>query len=256
MNSMKDFPNNPFATSSLNEEAEEEEEEEEVRHRACSEKLNRQGFLVAEPEQDEETLELVDEYGFPVQPDPIELDHIFERVERVRSNTITDFASEQFSASFSDAGDLVDTMEEGNNDDVVKGQADDYVESRSSFKEGSVSKNIEDIDKKEHTDVKLNRASVTEVFQFGHGPKKWCGLLLGLLCAAISGCVYPVMAFVLSNTFQVLSAPTSDQFREDIKEMAFMFMILGVVGAVSVTTQVTLLETAAEEVRLHSLCSL
>ncbi len=224
---MDGFPNNPFAPSSLN------EQEGAQRHHHDGEKLNREGFLIVEPE--EVTLELVDEDGFLVPPDPIELDHIFERVERVRSSTKADFMS------FPE--DLDDKMEEGND---YTAQANDSADL---FKEKDISKNIDDDNIKNHRDSKLKRASVIQVFQFGRGPKKWWGLLLGLICAAISGCIYPVMAFVLSNTFRVLSVPTSDEFREDIKQMAFIFMILGVVGAVSVTTQITLLETAAEEVR-------
>ena len=229
---MDDFPTNPFAPSSLN-----EQKGAHQRHHHDGEKLNREGFLVVEPEEDDVTLELVDEDGFLVPPDPIELDHIFERVERVRSNTKADFML------FPE--DVNDKMEEGNDDTVQADNSDDLL------KEKDISKNMDDDDdnRKEHQDSKLNRASVIQVFQFGRGPKKWWGLLLGLLCAAISGCIYPVMAFVLSNTFRVLSVPTSDEFREDIKQMAFIFMILGVVGAVSVTTQITLLETAAEEVR-------
>jgi preprotein translocase subunit Sss1 len=234
---MDDFPNNPFA-SSLNDES---------RH-YHGDKLNRAGFLVAEPEWDEGTLELVDEDGFVVPPDPIELDHIFERVERVHSSNANDrFTSEQFAASFSE--DLDDKMTEDGNDDTVQ-KIDDTVSSESFTEEGSASVNVEVVNKQEHVDKQLNRASVKEVFQFGSGPKKWGGLVLGLICAAISGLVYPVMAFVLSNTFRVLSAPTSDEFRGDIKEMAFIFMILGVVGFVSVATQITLLEIAAEEVRV------
>ena len=233
---MDDFPNNPFA-SSLNDES---------RH-YHGDKLNRAGFLVAEPEWDEGTLELVDEDGFVVPPDPIELDHIFERVERVHSSNANDrFTSEQFAASFLE--DLDDKMLEADKYDTV--QIDETVASESFTKEGSASMKVEDVNKQEHVDKQLNRASVMEVFQFGSGRKKWGGLVLGLICAAISGCIYPVMAFALSNTFRVLSAPTSDEFRGDIKEMAFIFMILGVVGFVSVATQITLLEIAAEEVRV------
>lgn len=100
--------------------------------------------------------------------------------------------------------------------------------------------------KKEHQ--KQHRAGIMQVFQFGDGPKKWCGLLLGMFCAAISGCVYPFMAFLLSNTFQVLSVPTSDEFRENIRELSFAFMIIGAVAFCSVAMQIVLLETAAEEV--------
>ena len=233
---MDDFPINPFA-SSLNDES---------RH-YHGDKLNRAGFLVAEPEWDEGTLELVDEDGFVVPPDPIELDHIFERVERVHSSNANDrFTSEQFAASFLE--DLDDKMLEEDKDDTV--QIDETVASESFTKEGSASMEVEGVNKQEHADKQLNRASVKEVFQFGSGPKKWGGLVLGLICAAMSGCIYPVMAFALSNTFRVLSAPTSDDFRGDIKEMAFIFMILGVVGFVSVATQITLLEIAAEEVRV------
>jgi preprotein translocase subunit Sss1 len=225
-----------------------DEEEARNNHHHAIEKLNRDGFLVADSSEWDEGLDLVDEDGFPVPPDPNELDHIFERVERCHKNSKLEDSnmSGMFEVSFSE--DLAEEVQECN-DDVV--QIDNTGESQFSIQEGSASRSIEkevDTDVK-HKDKELSRATVIEVFQFGRGSKKWYSLLPGLTCAAISGCIYPAVAFVLSNTFRVLSAPTSDEFREDIKQMAFTFMLLGVIGFVSVMTQVTLLETAAEEVR-------
>ena len=93
------------------------------------------------------------------------------------------------------------------------------------------------------------RASVREVFQFGQGSKKWCCLILGIMCSTLLGCIPTFDAFLVSSTLQVLSGPTSDQlFKDDLKEKAFMFMAVGAVDFVLALSQIVLLEAAAEEV--------
>jgi ATP-binding cassette subfamily B (MDR/TAP) protein 1 len=88
-------------------------------------------------------------------------------------------------------------------------------------------------------------ASFREVFSFGSGPKKRVGLILGIMCAILSGCIYPALAFILATTLKTLSVPTSDDFLKDIRRIAFIFMGLGAFAFLSMTAQSTLLETAA-----------
>ena len=155
-----------------------------------------------------------------------------------------------------DAEDDVQSKEEAifreaSEEGDIEMQQSDNVEDYSSPKPGELSSATSRSNSNQASDQnqKRQRVGVFEVFQFGQGPKKWCGLSLGLTFAAISGCVYPIMAFVLSTTFRVLSVPTADQFMGDIRELAFIFMGIGAVAFVSVTAQINLLEVAAEEVK-------
>lgn len=92
-------------------------------------------------------------------------------------------------------------------------------------------------------------APASAVFSaFGRTPKVILYRLLGVFCAAISGSVYPVMAFYFSKSFEELGASAdSNDFLSDIVEMLIIFVILGAVGFVFLVCQSFFLEIAASE---------
>mmetsp|Transcript_3513 Transcript_3513/g.8954 ORF Transcript_3513/g.8954 Transcript_3513/m.8954 type:complete len:1406 (+) Transcript_3513:103-4320(+) len=165
-------------------------------------------------------LDQVEDDGVTARPSPTELPHTFKAEE------------EELAEEDGEVIDFKTSVYEGDVDINVPRSKDQQNNIDSTSKKG----------KEEQP-----RAGVMDVFQFGHGPKKWCGLGLGLLCATISGLVYPFMAFLLSTTFQVLSAPTSDEFRDNIRYLAFRFIIVGVIAFSSVMAQIVLLEISADE---------
>jgi hypothetical protein len=71
-------------------------------------------------------------------------------------------------------------------------------------------------------------ASVRDVLSFGTGHKKRICLILGFVCSFVSGCVFPVMAFLFARSFEDLGASTSnDDFLAQVRELAYNFMVLG-----------------------------
>lgn len=246
-------------------------------HRARKKLLDHDGFLVEQSsdppgvtlsERDNQAnvltgenvkeMELVDDKGFIVPPTSSEIEHVFERAEQVHSPPHVDLVGDRKSSSFG-TEDVEDTAEVGRGADaeqrdVEAQEIEDEAAKTETYKDkgddvGRPLKEQEsNLDSSATGTSKEEHVTVRQVFQFGSGPKKNCGLALGLLCAAVSGLVYPVMAYILSNTFRVLSVPTSDQFKDDIKELAYTFMVVGAISAGSVMAQITLLETAAEEV--------
>ena len=52
---------------------------------------------------------------------------------------------------------------------------------------------------------------------------------LGVVCASISGMIFPALAFLFSNSFADLSGDNTagDSFLKTIRELAYSFMILG-----------------------------
>jgi len=86
-------------------------------------------------------------------------------------------------------------------------------------------------------------ASLSEVYSFGEG-KFW--YVFGGMCAsAVTGCVFPAMAYVFADSFEQLAATTDGDFLADIRGIAYTFMVLGVVAFTFMTLQSALLETAA-----------
>ena len=77
-------------------------------------------------------------------------------------------------------------------------------------------------------EVEKPLASIRDVFSFGTGHKKRICLILGLACSFVSGCVFPVMAFLFARSFQDLGASTSnDDFLAQVRELSYTFMVLG-----------------------------
>ncbi|KAL9186963.1 hypothetical protein ACHAXT_010683 [Thalassiosira profunda] len=214
--------------------------------------LDRAGFIV--PRDDDapnEAVDLLDDDGFPVPPSTSELEHAFERAERVRGDPavpecfIDKAVGEQPIDGARDVEAAVAVQRPAHQHKLgIKAQTTEYE-----YDEGGKDGDKEDKESgipSEHL-AKHYKVSLRQVFQFGEGPRKWGGLTFGLACAAVTGMVYPAMAFVLSSTFRVLSVPGSDQFRDDIRELAFIFMIIGAIAFAMTAAQITLLETAAEE---------
>jgi ATP-binding cassette subfamily B (MDR/TAP) protein 1 len=89
-------------------------------------------------------------------------------------------------------------------------------------------------------------ASIRDVFSFGEGRKKRICLVLGFACSFVSGCVFPVMAFLFARSFQDLVGSVSDDnFLAQVRELAYSFMVLGAVAFAAMSGQATLLETSA-----------
>ncbi|KAG7369599.1 efflux ABC transporter permease/ATP-binding protein [Nitzschia inconspicua] len=89
-------------------------------------------------------------------------------------------------------------------------------------------------------------ASIHEVFSYGTGWIKVSCLTLGFLLAMISGAVAPTMVFYFAKAFQDLVAdPQDERFMEQVKELAFTFLVLGVIAFCSLCGYATLLETSA-----------
>lgn len=70
-------------------------------------------------------------------------------------------------------------------------------------------------------------ASIRQVFSFGKAQTK--GLLcLGFIFAAISGAVGPFMVFYFAKMYSKMSGdPTTDEFMDNVKELAYTFLVLG-----------------------------
>ena len=73
-----------------------------------------------------------------------------------------------------------------------------------------------------------NVATIRQVFSFGSGPKKNFGILIGCLSAMVAGAVGPFMIFYFASVFSDLVAdPTTDEFLDNVKELAYIFLVLG-----------------------------
>lgn len=108
---------------------------------------------------------------------------------------------------------------------------------------------IIDPDLKEEKDKKKDEplASARQVFSFGAGRKKRVCLTLGLICSFISGCIFPLMAFLFAKSFEDLGASAeSEDFLKEIRKLAFYFMGLGGAAFVFMSGQAAFLETAAD----------
>ena len=107
--------------------------------------------------------------------------------------------------------------------------------------------NRADADAKAAADHDKPLASVREVFSFGAGRKKRTCLVLGVICAICSGAVFPAVAFFFSRSFQALGASTSNEdFLQQVRRLAFTFIILGGLSFVFAMGNSTFFETAAD----------
>lgn len=89
-------------------------------------------------------------------------------------------------------------------------------------------------------------SSARQVFSFGAGRKKRVCLTLGLICSFVSGCIFPLMAFLFAASFEKLGASaTGDDFLTEVRKVAYYFMGLGVGAFIFMSGQACFLETAA-----------
>lgn len=92
-------------------------------------------------------------------------------------------------------------------------------------------------------------ASLSELFSLSTAkPRTRPFLAIGLIGAFISGCVYPAVAFYFAAVFEKFVVPTgADAFMDGIREMAYAFMILGVILFAAMSAQNTMLDAAAAD---------
>ena len=71
-------------------------------------------------------------------------------------------------------------------------------------------------------------ASIRDVYSFGKG-KFWL-IAGGLVCSAVTGCVFPAMVFVFATSFQELGgSPSQTDFLDGVRGVAYSVMVLGYV---------------------------
>lgn len=91
-------------------------------------------------------------------------------------------------------------------------------------------------------------ATVQEVFFFIPNRRTKIYIGVGLFFACCSGVIFPALAWLFSGSFSDLSASVdSEEYLRIIRNLAFSFMILGVVAFMLMSLQSLLLELAATE---------
>ena len=118
--------------------------------------------------------------------------------------------------------------------------------------ERAVEKSVEDSkeskDNKNENSLKpVEMATLGQLFSFAK-TRKIRGLIgLGVVGAIVSGLVLPSTAYLFARVFSDLSGDVTDgdDFLEKVRNLAFTFMVLGVILFVSMSSQATFMETAA-----------
>ena len=82
-------------------------------------------------------------------------------------------------------------------------------------------------------------ASASDVFSFTLNFKTKLYVVGGIFFAVISGCVFPVMAWLLSDSFTDLLETIETNSRDKIRDMAFHFIGLGYVNKASDRQHIT-----------------
>jgi ABC transporter transmembrane region len=90
-------------------------------------------------------------------------------------------------------------------------------------------------------------ATIQEVYSFVPNTRTKVLIAVGFFFACCSGVVFPAMAWIFSGSFSDLSASTDEEYMRGIRNLAFSFMVLGLVAFVFMTMQALLLELAATE---------
>eukprot|EP00980_Cylindrotheca_fusiformis_P030055 scaffold24289_cov147-Cylindrotheca_fusiformis.AAC.1 len=123
---------------------------------------------------------------------------------------------------------------------------------------GAKDKNsIKDVGKEEDTiattsDKKKDSdplATVREVFSFAQTNKVKVWIAIGTFCAAVTGCTFPAMAWIFSDSFQRLSGADVPEFdfMAEMRELAFQLLVLGAIICLFMTLSAGLLEASATE---------
>lgn len=91
-------------------------------------------------------------------------------------------------------------------------------------------------------------AKPLEVFsKFGRTSKVKGLRFTGITFAILSGTVYPLMAYFFARSFEDLGAQLDGNYMAKIRELAFIFMALGLVGFIFLTGQALCMEIAAAD---------
>jgi len=107
------------------------------------------------------------------------------------------------------------------------------------------------VNKKEKDELET-LATYSDVFTaFGNTSKVRTCRIIGVFFAAAAGLCYPAMVFFFAKVFEDIGSPSSaETFMEDVRQIVFSFLILGVVGFVAILLQSSLMELAAAEATL------
>ena len=74
-------------------------------------------------------------------------------------------------------------------------------------------------------------ATIRQLFSFAESKTTKVYIAIAFLFAVVSGAVMPAMAFYTAQAFEKLSgSPSSDGFMGTVREVCFIFMVLGVLG--------------------------
>jgi ABC-type multidrug transport system fused ATPase/permease subunit len=127
-------------------------------------------------------------------------------------------------------------------------EVDDVMQSSNGKKSSFLSSSMEsagDHDKESASAVP-QLASISDVFSYGDGWIKFVCLTLGFFLAMVSGAVAPALIFYFAKAFEELVAdPQDEEFMKQIRELAYTFLVLGVIAFCSLCGYATLLETSA-----------
>ena len=92
------------------------------------------------------------------------------------------------------------------------------------------------------------RATVRDVFSFAETRRIRLCMAGSFAAACVSGASLPAIAFYFAKAFMDLARSTSsDDFMSSVRNIAYVFMVLGAIICVSMTIQAALQETAAGE---------
>ena len=115
----------------------------------------------------------------------------------------------------------------------------------------SATSNASETSKKETKEKPEGVASLSEVFSFGFGPRQKLLFTTGVLGSCVSGSVFPALAFFFAKVFEELSGDASSEaFLDNIRTMAYTFMVMGALVFVFMTLQSTCFETMATEMSI------
>ena len=98
----------------------------------------------------------------------------------------------------------------------------------------------------EYKSKKKTQASFSETmsFVFQSGTSTTILLIVGIIGAMGNGIVYPILAYLFSNSFSDISAAANEGLSQ-VEELAYIFMIVGVYALVMATIQTGCFETVA-----------
>lgn len=113
------------------------------------------------------------------------------------------------------------------------------VQRQASATEGKSLKKVTSIGKKEEEwDKEIPPVSLGRVIALN--AKEWWLIVLGVLGAAVNGCIYPVFAILFGEILNVF-AMERDQIRSAVGMWAGLFLVLGVVSGIGFFLKVLLI---------------